>query len=824
MKGTRLAVARRRLREDEEESGGPLYNEKPTYIIQGSDYNKLLQDIWKVVKDEGGMQDSKWTEWAAKKVMDNLSKFREITGQSMTNSQKVKHLLESVRTHTRATTTLEFRGTKKIVTIAIPKPPAEESTQQPQQGRNILEEDNNEEENQSEEEQELQLGQPSYEENIEDQAEISLEGISRDIIELTNTMESNLEQTRALLDNYDDTDPNSQHAEYRQDFIQTLITATENMSQLGEATRKLDSATRAHVQAYATDIKNSMKSALKKRMKEYEQEMEERMEQKLLSTLRVHIQSMEAQANKRIQEKLEEQGDKEIERQKNEIDSFKDSILIQMETERNEMDEQWKEQFQEERQSTPFPLPYHPPGAPQFSGPFDTHTTAAEGLRQVAQGIRHTNAPSSPGRAAKLSDFDKSDTYVYEGNKYFLKPKRLLDSIDSLPTIQDRDDILYVYTAIRTVASPCGILLTTPDTIPMYSQHRYPTTFGIRSDAERNDNINFETGGQTLDQLYSTMSTALYTLLKEVIAEDYYEGRHILQNAARHQEGYQALYMLLHSCLPRLNRMATAVTPPMWKDGEDLSKFVSKTRAYMEFMETDKFDEEKAILHIITQVPEREYPGVNNAHAKFQHYVDQRNAYDSQYGNVAGHLKPMAPQIPGELRLVYLGYTINTSPVTSTTRRMIAEEIERLQPYTHIEEPTIHLARRTGSQALCKVCGTYGHEGEKHGCDNMAMVQNCMRFRAQCKRNNDNDIITKIVEKHKHFNEEKLKEAEERKKKGITPKANTKNRGNSNRGNSRSRDSRDRYTRTTDADYGDEDSESVYTEDSWDTTTTIEED
>lgn len=63
----------------------------------------------------------------------------------------------------------------------------------------------------------------------------------------------------------------------------------------------------------------------------------------------------------------------------------------------------------------------------------------------------------------------------------------------------------------------------TPDTIPIYSYHRYPTTFGIHSNAETNKNINFKTGGQNLEQIYSTMSTMLYSLLKEVISEDYHE-------------------------------------------------------------------------------------------------------------------------------------------------------------------------------------------------------------------------------------------------------------------------------------------------------------
>ena len=179
----------------------------------------------------------------------------------------------------------------------------------------------------------------------------------------------------------------------------------------------------------------------------------------------------------------------------------------------------------------------------------------------------------------------------------------------------------------------------------------------------------------------------------------------------------------------------------------------------MEFMETDKFDEEKAILHIIRQVPESEYPGVTTANAKFQQYVDQRNAYDIQYGNMTGPMVPLAPQIPGELRLVYLGYTINTSPITHTTRRMIAEEIEKIQHKHHVEDPTVHLAKRVGSQTICKICGTYGHDGGKNGCDNMAMVHNCFKFRASMKRNNDNETIPKIVEKHRQFNEEKLKEA-----------------------------------------------------------------
>ena len=72
--GTRSAVARR-MQEEKEESRGPSYDDKPTYIIEGSDYIKLIQDIWKVVQDEEGMQESEWTEWAAKDVMKNLSNF-----------------------------------------------------------------------------------------------------------------------------------------------------------------------------------------------------------------------------------------------------------------------------------------------------------------------------------------------------------------------------------------------------------------------------------------------------------------------------------------------------------------------------------------------------------------------------------------------------------------------------------------------------------------------------------------------------------------------------------------------------------------------------
>lgn len=299
-----------------------------------------------------------------------------------------------------------------------------------------------------------------------------------------------------------------------------------NMSQLVEATRKLDRAMRAHIQAYATDTKTTMKAKLKEKMDRLEKRMEENLEQKLLSTLQTQLQSTIQTLENQRAKRIREHGDQEIERQKNDIDSFKDSILIQKETEQNEMDEQSKEQLEQDK-STQFPLPHYPSGPP-------------------------TNTPSSPGKRATLNEFDR-DAYVNQGKKFFLKPKRLLDSVDSLPTIQDRDDILYAYTAIRTAASPCGILITTPDTIPIYSHHRYPTMFGICSDTETNDNIDFKTGGQTSDQLYRTMSTALYSLLMEVIPEDYYEGRNILKNSARHQERYHALYMLLHSCLLRLN-------------------------------------------------------------------------------------------------------------------------------------------------------------------------------------------------------------------------------------------------------------------------------
>ena len=180
--------------------------------------------------------------------------------------------------------------------------------------------------------------------------------------------------------------------------------------------------------------------------------------------------------------------------------------------------------------------------------------------------------------------------------------------------------------------------------------------------------------------------------------------------------------------------------------------------------------------------------------------------------NMTGPMVPLAPQIPGELRLVYLGYTINTSPITHTTRRMIAEEIEKIQHKHHVEDPTVHLAKRVGSQTICKICGTYGHDGGKNGCDNMAMVHNCFKFRASMKRNNDNETIPKIVEKHRKFNEEKLKEAKERKRRGVT-KTNIRKRDSSR--------SRERKIRTTDAQYQEEDAQSEYSEDSWDTTTTL---
>lgn len=80
------------------------------------------------------------------------------------------------------------------------------------------------------------------------------------------------------------------------------------------------------------------------------------------------------------------------------------------------------------------------------------------------------------------------------------------------------------------------------------------------------------------------------------------------------------------------------------------------------------------------------------------------------------------------------------------------------------------------------------------------------------KRNNDNETIPKIVEKHRQFNEEKLKEAEERKKRGVT-KTNIRKRDSSR--------SRERKIRTTDAQYQEDDAQSEYSEDSWDTTTTL---
>lgn len=82
----------------------------------------------------------------------------------------------------------------------------------------------------------------------------------------------------------------------------------------------------------------------------------------------------------------------------------------------------------------------------------------------------------------------------------------------------DKDDIIYVYTTIHIVARTSGILLTTPDTIQIYTIHPYPITFGIQSDAETNPDIDFQ-ASVSLNQLFKHMDRVLYNALTKVISE-----------------------------------------------------------------------------------------------------------------------------------------------------------------------------------------------------------------------------------------------------------------------------------------------------------------
>lgn len=93
----------------------------------------------------------------------------------MTHSNKVKYLLESIRKHTKAFTTLDFKGNKKIVTIAIPKPPVQESTAETPQGQevNIMEEESKENDISGEDEDHSEplLGQRLFDDETPDQGE-----------------------------------------------------------------------------------------------------------------------------------------------------------------------------------------------------------------------------------------------------------------------------------------------------------------------------------------------------------------------------------------------------------------------------------------------------------------------------------------------------------------------------------------------------------------------------------------------------------------------------------------------------------------------------
>ncbi|GFH44104.1 predicted protein [Chaetoceros tenuissimus] len=831
----------RKARKEREESEGLLYPDKPDQVVQESSYKTILKDVWNIVKNVEGMQKSEWTQWTAKKLLENPTQFRRITGKTMGNDDKIKHLLNSIQENTNVKVDLEESGTTRIVRIWFPIPQVQGQTAATLQGH---EEEQDEEENEREQSEsegpplaqnsiEIDENNESSEEDGESGSDTDREDINASILQIEKDMDEKLENTRDAIDNYNNNEPDSQDARERTDFMQTLNAVSAHMNQLLETTKKLDEKYRTRADKILEELIKKEKVKMKEHMKTLEAKMEKDLkaklekdlETKLMNTLQANLQanlqSMEAQTNKRIKDLMEERGEQELERQKDDLDSFKEDLLLQMENERIKTDKQWKEQFEKEKNQAKFPLPYHPPGAPTISTPFNTNVP-------VSQAIKHTNTPRSPGRQAKLTDYDKPDTYVYEGSKFTVRPQLLIDSVNNIPTLKDKDDIIYVYTAIHTVARTSGVLLTTPATIQIYTMHHpYPTTFGIRCDAESNPNIDFQ-ASVSLNQLYKLMDRALYNLLTEVISEDYYEAKQIMDNAARDGEGYKALYMLLKLCLPRLNPMVAPTVPPLWTQGTELTKFVAKVRSYKDF--DSNFDDETAIRHILQHVPEDEYPGVATVRGKYQAYVDAKETYDIQYSNIPN--PPLPPPLPGDVSLAYIAYNINKNPVNATTRRMIAEEInkhpinaitrraiteeiQKVQATIEVEEPTVMLTRRTGTKELCQACGTYGHQANIDGCDQLAIVQNCLKFRQLCKKNNEESTIKNIQEKYKNFNEDKKKRSQEMSTRRNTERGNRKNDRNTER-QSRSKDerrsrSRDR-TRITRVTSAHEDSDSLYTD------------
>ncbi|GFH57648.1 predicted protein [Chaetoceros tenuissimus] len=832
----RSAAKKKEEMERDELEGPYYYSEKPTQVIQGG-VHTVIKQLWNAVKNVDGMEKSEWTEWAAKGLIANLTKFREFTDLRLSNDEKIQHLINSITENTDYRVEEDDSGPTRQIRLWIPIPKEPQPTNPSHLSEQDEEEDEKDEEEEEQRPNEPTLAQPSMEQDDEESSqgskhseEIEIESdddINKSIVTAVDTMTEKLEQLTTEIGIINATDPSSQDTQRRNDMIESLTAVTHSMAQILEAIKHLDKATRANIRRIETksianmnkskkQMKEDMKKELKKDMGKEMEKMMEKMIEKERKDFNSYIQSQEQLAINRLNQQVKDETEAKLKAQQYKLDEHKELLILDMEQERNDMGEKWKKYIEQEKQkiNTPqYPLPYHPPGAPTISTPFNTNVP-------VSQAIKHTNTPRSPGRQAKLTDYDKPDTYIYEGSKFTVRPQLLIDSVNNIPTLKDKDDIIYVYTAIHTVARTSGVLLTTPATIQIYTMHHpYPTTFGIRSDAESNPNVDFQ-ASVSLNQLYKLMDRALYNLLTEVISEDYYEAKQIMDNAARDGEGYKALYMLLKLCLPRLNPMVAPTVPPLWTQGTELTKFVAKVRSYKDF--DSNFDDETAIRHILQHVPEDEYPGVATVRGKYQAYVDAKETYDIQYSNIPN--PPLPPPLPGDVSLAYIAYNINKNPVNATTRRMIAEEInkhpinaitrraiteeiQKVQATMEVEEPTVMLTRRTGTKELCKACGTYGHQVNIDGCDQLAMVQNCLKFRQLCKKNNEESTIKNIHEKYKNFNEDKKKKSQEMSTRRNTERGNGKNDRNTER-RSRSRD-RTRITRLTSAN---EDSDSLYTD------------
>lgn len=806
--GTR-SVTKKRQEEERRELEGPYhYSEKPTHVLIGG-VKEIVTQLWTLVKDVDGMEQSEWTEWTAQGLMKEFTKFRRITGLTLTNDGKIQHLVDSITTYTHYKVEFDYEGERQV-RVWVPKQPEPETID------NHLQEEEVEETKEEQEDDEIALlGQRSIDINSDDEREKSSEdeeddddsdNINTTIQELTGKFEQQLDTLQEEIDNIDNRDPNSQDQRQRGDMVSAISAITMNMGQALQALQQLEKMTISSINAkkdraikQINHEKLQLQGQIKKDlMKDMKQDIQKMMK-KEKEDIKRWLQGKETQAFNNMKTKIETEMNTMRTSKEYELDEYKESLILDMEKERKTMEERFKKELEKEKNK--FPLPYNPPGAPNITAPFATNVPVAN--------IKHTNMPKSPGRGAKLMDYDKADTYVYEGSKYTIRTQRLQDIVVSLPIIKDKDDIIYVYSALRTAANTCGILITTPDTIKIYTNHRYPTTFGIRSDAETNPSIDFQTS-TSLEQLYKTMDRAVFSVLTELVDKEFYEGQQILDNATREGEGYKALYMLLRTCLPRLNRMAAPVMPPTWTSNTELTKFIAKIRAYMEFMQSANFDENAAIIHILAQVPETEYPGVAIARNKYQAYADARENHDIQYGHMQGPYIPLAPQIPGDLRLAYIGYTISKNPVSAVTRRMILEEVKKVN--NSEIQATIHVARRTGTPQICKACGNYGHQVDKDGCDQFAIVQNCLKYRAHCKKNKDEETITSILKKHQDFNEEKKKRAQDRPKSQEKPK---RNYGPKER--------KRLASRLADMEIKDDDSDSLYhtdSEDSYDTTIT----